>query len=99
VSSLEALSSIIPAVNGAIEVWMDSGIRSGSDIFKCLAMGATGVLIGRPIAYGLAINGTAGVEEYLTNLIAELELTMALSGCSDINQINKTFISTPWTTT
>ncbi len=99
VSSMQALASIIPAVKGKIDVWMDSGVRSGSDMFKCIAMGATGVLIGRPYAYSLAINGADGVEEYIQNLMADFELTMALSGCHTLTQINNDLISHPWTNT
>ncbi len=99
VSTIEALASIMPAVKGKVDVWMDSGIRSGSDMFKCLAMGATGVLLGRPYAYSLAINGAKGVEEYIQNLIADFELTMALSGCQSLEQINHDLISHPWTNT
>jgi lactate 2-monooxygenase len=99
VATAEALPSIISVVKNRIEVWMDSGIRTGSDIFKCRAIGATGVMIGRPYAYSLAIGGVEGMRECLINLMAEFELTMALSGCSTISEIHSDLIQHPWKTT
>ena len=61
-------------------VLIDSGIRSGADAFKALALGADAVLLGRPYIWGLALGGEAGVEEILRRFLAELDLTMALSG-------------------
>jgi len=99
VSSIEALPGILSAVKGKTEVWMDSGIRSGSDVFKCIAMGATGVMIGRPYAMALACNGEQGIVDCLTNIMSELELNMALSGCHTLQDINSTLITHPWKTT
>ena len=82
-----------------MEVWLDSGIRSGSDVFKCIALGATGVMIGRPYAMALACNGEQGIIDCISNIMSELELNMALSGCHTINDINSTLISHPWKTT
>ena len=62
-------------------------IRGGADVFKALALGASAVGIGRPYAYGLALDGEAGVGEVLDNLAADFELTMALAGCSDVAAI------------
>ncbi|MBK9104378.1 MAG: alpha-hydroxy-acid oxidizing protein [Saprospiraceae bacterium] len=98
VSSVEALHGILAAVKDKLDVWLDSGIRSGSDVYKCIAMGATGVLIGRPYAMALACNGQQGVIDCLTNIMSELELHMALSGCHTINDINQDLISHPWKT-
>jgi lactate 2-monooxygenase len=67
-------------VGGKIPVLFDSGVRSGADAFKALALGAVGVCVGRPYVYGLATQGQAGVEAVLSNLIAELDLTLALAG-------------------
>jgi isopentenyl diphosphate isomerase/L-lactate dehydrogenase-like FMN-dependent dehydrogenase len=61
-------------------VLLDSGVRSGADVFKALALGADAVLLGRPYLWGLALEGEAGVEVVLRMLLAELDLTMALSG-------------------
>jgi lactate 2-monooxygenase len=99
VATMQALPSILNTVKGKTEVWMDSGVRNGSDIFKCLAMGANGVLIGRPFAMALACKGKRGMQDCLNNIIAELELNMALSGCSTLNDIKPDHISHPWKTT
>ncbi|MGC3947585.1 MAG: lactate 2-monooxygenase [Chryseolinea sp.] len=93
IATLDALPGIAEAVNGRIPVLIDSGIRSGSDIFKALAAGAKAVCIGRPYVYGLAIGGQKGVEDVIQNLIAEFELTMALSGCKSITEINRDMLS------
>lgn len=98
VSSVEALPAILAAVKDKLDVWLDSGIRSGSDVYKCIAMGATGVLIGRPYAMALACNGQQGIVDCLTNIMSELELHMALSGCHTITDINQDLISHPWKT-
>ena len=81
VPTIESLPAILAAVKGGMEVWIDSGIRTGSDIYKCLALGAKGVMIGRPFAMALACGGTNGVKDCISNIISELELNMALSGC------------------
>lgn len=95
----EALVHIIEAVKGSIDVWMDSGIRTGSDILKCLAIGATGVMIGRPYAMALACHGQQGIIDCLTNLLSELELNMALSGFATLHDIKPDLISHPWKNT
>ena len=77
------------AVEGRIPVLFDSGIRSGSDVFKALALGASSVLIGRPYVYGLSIAGEAGVAAVLRNMLAELDLTMGLAGCRSLADIGK----------
>lgn len=96
VPTMQALPSILNAVHGKMEVWMDSGIRNGSDVFKCMAMGATGVLIGRPFAMALACGGAGAMQDCLNNIMAELELNMALSGCASLADINIDLISHPW---
>ena len=68
-------------------VLLDSGVRSGADAFKALALGASAVLIGRSYVYGLAVAGEAGVREVLDNLRAELDLTMALAGCDSLAEV------------
>jgi lactate 2-monooxygenase len=89
ISSISALPEIVRVVNGKVPVLMDSGIRSGADAFKALALGATAVCIGRPYAFGLAIAGQRGVHEVLMNFKADLELTMGLAGCRNISEINR----------
>ena len=88
-ASLEALKRIREAVGKEFPLIMDSGIRNGQDIFKALALGANAVGIGRPYVYALALNGQLGVEELLANYTSDFELTMALSGCKNIKEINK----------
>ena len=66
---------------------MDSGIRTGADVFTALALGADAVLLGRPYMYGLAVAGQRGVEEVVANIIAELDLTMSLTGVRAIEDI------------
>lgn len=89
IASIDALPGIVDVVNGRIPVLLDSGVRAGADIFKAIALGAKAVCIGRPYVYGLAVAGEAGVEEVVRNLIAEFELTMALSGCKKVSEINR----------
>lgn len=81
VGALDALPAVVDAVDGAIPVLFDSGIRSGSDALKALALGARAVLLGRPYVYGLAVAGEEGVREVIRNVVAELDLTLGLTGC------------------
>jgi lactate 2-monooxygenase len=89
IGAAEALPSIIEAVDGKVPVIIDSGVRSGSDTFKLLALGAKAVCIGRPYAYGLAIDGQNGVHDVLCHLMADFELTMGLTGCSNLAEITR----------
>jgi isopentenyl diphosphate isomerase/L-lactate dehydrogenase-like FMN-dependent dehydrogenase len=89
IAALDALDAIARAVGGRISILFDSGIRGGADIFKALALGAEAVLIGRPYVYGLALDGEAGVAAVLQNMLAELDLTMGLAGCSEISEIKE----------
>ena len=99
IASVEALPQILSAIKGRMEVWVDSGIRSGSDVFKCLALGANAVLIGRPFAMALAVGGSLAMIDCLDNILSEFELTMALSGCASLRDITPDLISHPWKTT
>ncbi len=85
VSSIEVLPAIAAAVAGQVPIILDSGVRTGADIFKAIALGATAVGIGRPYAYGLAIAGAPGVSAVLRNLWADFELTVRLSGLQRVN--------------
>lgn len=87
IASLDALPAVAEAVQGRIPVLFDSGIRGGADVFKALALGATAVLVGRPYVYGLALRGAAGVRDVIRNLVADFDLTMALSGCRSVADI------------
>ncbi len=87
--ALDALPSVVAAVEGRIEVLFDSGIRSGSDALKALALGARAVLLGRPYMWGLALGGQTGVVEVLRSLLADLDLAMALSGYASIDEVGE----------
>lgn len=89
IASLEALPGIVDAVEGRIPVLFDSGIRSGSDMVKALALGARAVLVGRPYVYALALAGEKGVSELARNLRAEFELNMALAGCHQPGELSR----------
>lgn len=89
VASLDALADIAPVVDGAVPIILDSGIRTGADVFKALALGADAVTIGRPHLYGLALAGQDGVRDVTANIIAEFDLTMGLSGLSSVAEITK----------
>ncbi|MGI5261484.1 lactate 2-monooxygenase [Streptomyces angustmyceticus] len=82
VAAAEALPRVVAAAADRLTVLFDSGIRTGDDIVKALALGAASVLVGRPYAYGLGLDGQAGVEHVIRCLLAELDLTLALSGHS-----------------
>ncbi|KXU84460.1 alpha-hydroxy-acid oxidizing enzyme [Paraburkholderia monticola] len=84
VSSIQALPAIVDAVGERVEVWLDSGVRTGQDVLKAVALGARGTMIGRAFLYGLAAAGEAGVHKSLAIIAAELDTTMALCGCTDI---------------
>ena len=88
IASLDALPPILDAVGDGMAVLLDSGIRSGADVFKALALGADAVLVGRPYLWGLALDGQNGVETVLRGLLAELDLTMALSGFTNAGDID-----------
>ena len=79
-AAIDALPEVVAAVKGRIPVLLDGGIRRGSDVLKALALGATAVMVGRPVLYGLALGGEAGATQTLAMLHRELRLAMALAG-------------------
>lgn len=87
IASIDALPSVVEAVNGEVPVLLDSGVRRGVDAVKALALGATGVLIGRPFLYGLAAGGQQGVEKVVERFIQETEVTLALSGVASVTEV------------
>jgi isopentenyl diphosphate isomerase/L-lactate dehydrogenase-like FMN-dependent dehydrogenase len=92
IPAIEALPEIVEAVDGRCEVYLDGGIRRGTDILKALALGARAVLIGRPVLWGLAVNGADGVYQVLDLLRKELELAMALSGRPTLASIDRSLL-------
>jgi isopentenyl diphosphate isomerase/L-lactate dehydrogenase-like FMN-dependent dehydrogenase len=88
VATLDALPGIVDAVAGRIPVLMDSGIRSGADVVKALALGARAVLLGRPYLYALALAGEDGVRQVLRDLAADIDLTLGLCGCSSLAELS-----------
>lgn len=89
IPAIDALPDIVEAVHGQVPILMDSGIRRGSDILKALSLGAKAVLIGRPYMYGLALAGDEGVKQVLRNMIADFDLTLALSGKRSVQELNR----------
>ncbi len=92
ISTLDALPAIAGAVNGRIPVLLDSGIRTGVDVVKAIALGASAVLIGRPFMFGLAVAGEKGVASVLDTLINELDVSVALSGSNSIADLNRSIL-------
>ena len=93
VAALDALVEVRDALGANAMVLMDSGIRRGADVIKALALGANAVLLGRPYVYGLAVAGQAGVERVIRNLMAEIDLTLALVGGRDVKALDRSWIT------
>ncbi|MFB7796931.1 alpha-hydroxy-acid oxidizing protein [Isoptericola sp. NPDC056134] len=93
VASLDALVAVRDAVGPGPTVLLDSGVRTGADVLVALALGADAVLLGRPYLYGYAVAGQDGVEEVIRNVLAELDLTMALVGARDVAAITRDLVS------
>jgi 4-hydroxymandelate oxidase len=89
----DALAEVAEAVGGRAEVYVDGGIRRGTDVLKALALGARAALIGRPYLWGLAVNGEAGVSRVITLLRSELERSMSLAGCARLADINRRLVA------
>lgn len=94
-ASIEALPSIVEAVRGRCEVYLDGGVRRGTDVLKALALGAQAVLIGRPILWGLAVDGAQGALRVLELLRRELALAMILTGRATIASVDATLVRRP----
>jgi L-lactate dehydrogenase (cytochrome) len=92
VAALDALVEVRDELPEAV-VLMDGGIRTAADVVKAIALGADAVLLGRPYAYALAVGGQRGVEELLQNLMAEIDLTLALAGGHSIRELDRSWLS------
>lgn len=93
VATADALADVVAAVGGRAEVYVDGGIRSGSDVLRALALGARAVLIGRPVVWGLAVDGAAGVTGVLDALRTDLERTMGLCGVTDATDVPRDLVA------
>lgn len=91
-ATIEALPEIVDAVGSKLVVMIDGGIRNGTDVFKAIAMGAQLVFVGRPVIYGLAVNGQSGIESVFKIIKQELDLAMALNGVVSIKDINQDYV-------
>ncbi len=90
--TVEALPEIIEAVDNKVEVYLDGGIRRGTDVIKAIALGAKAVLLGRAYLWELAVDGQQGVESILGIFKAEIDCAMAQSGCKSISDIDRSVI-------
>ncbi|XP_030195101.1 2-Hydroxyacid oxidase 1 isoform X1 [Gadus morhua] len=91
-ATLDALEEVVQAVRGRCEVYLDGGVRRGTDVLKALALGARAVFVGRPVLWGLACEGEKGVIDVLTLLKDELRLAMALAGCRSTAEISRSTV-------
>jgi lactate 2-monooxygenase len=93
VASLDALVEVREALGGDATLLVDGGIRRGADVVKALALGADAVLLGRPYVYALAVGGEAGVETLVTQLAAETDLTLALTGGDSARSVDRAVVT------
>jgi 4-hydroxymandelate oxidase len=93
VAGIDALPEVVDAIGARAEVYVDGGVRRGTDVLKGLALGAQAVFVGRPIAWGLAVDGRLGVKRVLRGLVGELELAMALAGARSIDEVTPDLIA------
>src|SRR5262249_46548370 len=91
-ASLDVLPEVVDAVGERVEVLVDGGVRRGTDVAKALALGARAVLVGRPVVWGLAVSGEQGVREVLALWLRELELGLALLGCSSPAEVTRAHV-------
>lgn len=91
-ATLDLLPAIAEAVGGKMEIICDGGVRRGSDIVKAISLGANAVMAGRPYLYGLGAAGEAGVDQVLTNFGSEMQRTMALIGCTSVEELGPEYL-------
>jgi len=89
---ISVLLPVMDAVGGRVEVLLDGGVRRGTDVLKALALGARAVLVGRPVLWGLTLDGESGVAAVLEHLRGEIDLAMALAGCRSVNDIGRELV-------
>ena len=94
-ATIDVLARIADAVAGRGEIFVDGGVRRGTDVLKALALGARAVLVGRPVLWGLALDGQRGVELVLATLKKEIDLAMALSGCASVADVTRDLVEPP----
>lgn len=94
IASLDALPQVVEAIEDRVPVLLDSGIRRGADVLKAIALGADAVLLGRPFAYALASDGEAGVRHVIRTLMADIDLTLALSGRTSVEDLDRSLLET-----
>ena len=92
-ATCEALSAVAAAVGDLCEIYVDGGIRRGSDVLKAIALGARAVLLGRPILWGLCVGGAQGATDVLEILRRELDEAMLLCGCTELGDINRSLLA------
>lgn len=92
-ATIEALPEIVRAVGSKLVVMIDGGVRTGTDVLKAVALGAKCVFVGRPVIYGLSVNGQQGVEDVLGVLRTEFDTAMALVGANKVSEINENHIA------
>jgi L-lactate dehydrogenase (cytochrome) len=87
IAALDALPDVVAAIDERVPVLLDSGIRSGADVFTAVALGARAVLLGRPFAWGLALAGEEGVRQVISDVMGEFDLTLGLTGHTAVDQL------------
>jgi lactate 2-monooxygenase len=89
IATMDALPAVVEAVGGRVPIVLDSGVRSGADVFRALALGASAVGLGRPYVWGLAAGGEQGVREVIRNLRADFDLTLGLAGVASARDVGR----------
>ena len=96
-AAADALPAVVDAVGDALEVIVDGGIRRGTDVLKAIALGARAVMVGRPVVWGLAVDGAAGAQRVIEILLAELDASLALAGAPLASKLDRNFVTrAPW---
>ncbi|MFW6193746.1 MAG: alpha-hydroxy acid oxidase, partial [Gemmatimonadota bacterium] len=95
VATVDALPSVVAAVEGRVPVLLDGGVRRGTDVLKAVALGASAVAVGRPVLWGLAVDGASGARAVLEILRDEIDLAMALCGCPRLSDLEPDLVVPP----